>query len=60
MTDVTDIPQTQTDQIPTDLQVFLNKNSRRVGQRKRRSIKLFRRASSLQFDDHILDFADTS
>jgi hypothetical protein len=54
---VDDISQTQIDQIPTDFQAFLDKRSRRAGQRKRRGIKPFRRASTLPSDDHILDFA---
>ncbi|MDT5049536.1 MAG: hypothetical protein QOG75_5434, partial [Mycobacterium sp.] len=54
---IDDISQTQTDQIPTDFQAFLDKRSRRSGQRKRRGIKLFRGAGTLPSDDHVLDFA---
>ncbi len=54
---VDDISQTQTDQIPTDFQAFLDKRSRRSGQRKRRGINLFGGAGTLPSDDHVLDFA---
>jgi hypothetical protein len=54
---IDDIPQTQIDQIPTDFQTFLDKRSRRSGQRKRRGIQLFPGAGTLPSDDHILDFA---
>jgi ER-bound oxygenase mpaB/B'/Rubber oxygenase, catalytic domain len=54
---VEDISQTQVDQIPTDFQAFLDKRSRRSGQRKRRGIKLFGPASTLPSHDRILDFA---
>jgi hypothetical protein len=54
---IDDISQTQVDQIPTDFQAFLDKRSRRSGQRKRLGIKPFRRVGTLPSDDHILDFA---
>jgi hypothetical protein len=54
---IDDISQTQIDRIPTDFQTFLDRRSRRSGQRKRRGFKLFRRAGTLPSDDHILDFA---
>jgi ER-bound oxygenase mpaB/B'/Rubber oxygenase, catalytic domain len=54
---IDDISQTQADQISTDFQAFLDKRSRRSGQRKRRGVKLFRRVDTLPSDDHILDFA---
>ena len=41
---IDDISQAQTEQIPTDFQAFLDKRSRRSGQRKRPGIKSFRRA----------------
>ncbi|MCW2625229.1 oxygenase MpaB family protein [Mycobacterium sp.] len=54
---VDDISQTQINQIPTDFQAFLDKRSRRSGQRKRRGINSFRRTITLPSDDHILAFA---
>jgi hypothetical protein len=54
---IDDIPQTQIDQIPTDFQMFLDKRSRRSGQRKRSGIQLFAGGGTLPSDDHILDFA---
>jgi hypothetical protein len=54
---VDDISHTHADQIPTDFEAFLDKRSRRSGQRKRRGIKLFPGAGTLPSDDHILDFA---
>src|SRR5258708_15917277 len=54
---VDDVSQTQVDQISTDFHAFLDKRSRRSGQRKRRGIRLFRGAGTLPSDDHILDFA---
>lgn len=54
---VDDISQTQTDQIPTDFQAFLDKRSRRSGQRKRRGLKLFSKPRTLPSPDHVLDFA---
>jgi hypothetical protein len=54
---IDDISQTQIDQIPTDFQTFLDKRSRRSGQRKRRGIQLSPGAGTLPSDDHILDFA---
>ena len=54
---VDDISQTQIDQIPTDFQAFVDKRSRRFGQRKRRGLKLFKRPGTLPSPDHILDFA---
>jgi hypothetical protein len=54
---VDDISQRQTDQIPTDFQAFLDKRSRRSGQRKRRGLKLFNQPSALPSPGHILDFA---
>src|SRR5258705_4006175 len=54
---VDDISQAQIDQIPTDFQAFLDKRTRRSGQRKRRVITLFGGPGTLPSDDHILDFA---
>jgi len=54
---IDDIPQTQIDQTPTDFQMFLDKRSRRSGQRKRSGIQLFAGGGTLPSDDHILDFA---
>ena len=54
---VDDISQSQTDQISTDFQAFLDKRSRRSGQRKRRGLKLFNQPSALPSPGHILDFA---
>src|SRR4029079_7102771 len=41
----------------TDFQMFLDKRSRRSGQRKRSGIQLFAGGGTLPSDDHILDFA---
>jgi hypothetical protein len=54
---VDDISHTRTDQIPTDFQAFLDKRSRRSGQRKRRGLKLLSKPRTLPSPDHVLDFA---
>jgi hypothetical protein len=54
---VDDISPTQVDKIPSDFQAFLDKRSRRSGQRKRRGIKLFGGPGAMPSDDHLLDFA---
>ena len=54
---VDDISPPQVDQIPTDFQAFLDKRSRRSGERKRRGVKLFGGLGAMPSDDHTLDFA---
>ena len=51
------VSRTQLNPIPTDFEAFLNKRSRRSGQRKRRGFKLFGPTRTLPPHDRILDFA---
>jgi hypothetical protein len=54
---VDDASRTQTNQIPTDFEAFLDRRSQRFGQRKRRVIKMFRGSGALPSDVHTLAFA---
>jgi hypothetical protein len=54
---IDDASRTHSDQIPTEFESYLNAESRRSGQRKRRAIKLFRGERMLPSSDRVLDFA---